>query len=86
VLIDVDHSPDDRLDHGPGAFYTVEGLRRAALHLAPGGVLGVWSYARSSPFANAMHDVFREVRVEEVAFTNAHLQAPQTDWLFFARV
>jgi spermidine synthase len=85
VLIDVDHSPDDRLDHGPGLFYTPGGLTRAKSHLAAGGVLGVWSYAESSPFADALRGVFEEVRVEAVRFTNAHLGEPQTDWLFFAR-
>lgn len=85
VLIDVDHSPDERLDEGPGAFYTRSGLERARTHLAPGGVLGVWSYAESSPFAAALRDTFAEVKVEEVAFVNAHTGEPQSDWLFFAR-
>jgi spermidine synthase len=51
ILIDVDHAPDDRLDEASGRFYTEEGLRLASRHLAPRGVLGVWSYAESSPFA-----------------------------------
>ncbi len=85
ILIDVDHAPDDRLDEANGLFYTQEGLRRASRHLAPGGVLGVWSYAESSPFSRALHRVFDEVRVEGVTFYVAMVQEERTDWLFFAR-
>jgi spermidine synthase len=85
ILIDVDHAPDDRLDEGTGRFYTEDGLRRASRHLAPGGVLGVWSYAKSSPFSRALHAVFDEVRVEEVSFCVAMVEEERTDWLFFAR-
>lgn len=85
ILIDVDHSPEDRLDSGSDSFYTEAGLRRAIRHLAPEGVLGVWSYAESSPFADALQSVFSEVRIEPVTFTNTHIDETMTDWLFFAR-
>lgn len=85
ILIDVDHSPDDQLDTGNESFYTEAGLQRAKLHLAENGVLGVWSYAESSPFANALKKVFREVRIEPVTFENTHIDETMTDWLFFAR-
>jgi len=85
VLIDVDHSPDDRLTAANGFFYSREGLERAKRHLKPGGVLGVWSYAESSPFAAALRETFREVRVEPVEFKNRFVGELQTDWLFFAR-
>ena len=85
VLIDVDHSPDERLDDASGSFYTESGLRRASEHLAPGGVLGVWSYAENSPFADALGKVFGEVRVEPVTFMNHLIDEEVTDWLFFVR-
>jgi spermidine synthase len=85
ILIDVDHSPDERLTAANGFFYTEDGLQRAKKHLKPGGVLGVWSYAESSPFADALRRVFREVRVEPIAFKNRFVGETQTDWLFFAR-
>jgi len=85
VLIDVDHSPDERLDDASGWFYTESGLRRASGHLAPAGVLGVWSYAENSPFADALGEVFGEVRVEAVTFMNHLIDEEVTDWLFFAR-
>ena len=54
-------------------------------HLAPNGILGVWSYAESPPFADALRRVFREVRVEPVTFDNPVLGEDETNWLFFAR-
>lgn len=85
ILIDVDHSPDDRLRSAGPVFYAESGLRQAREHLAPDGVLGVWSYAESSPFADALHNVFAEVRVEPVTVDNDLVGEEQTDWLFFAR-
>lgn len=85
ILIDVDHAPDDPLGSASSFFYTEEGLERASRHLAPGGVLGVWSYAGSSPFARALREVFAEVRVEPVPFFNELIDEETTDWLFFAR-
>ncbi len=85
ILIDVDHSPDERLDTGPGFFYTREGLALAKQHLEPQGVLAVWSYAESSSFSEALADVFSEVLAEPVSFENRLTDQVSTDWLFFAR-
>jgi spermidine synthase len=85
ILIDVDHAPDDQLSDENGFFYTEEGLERARRHLAPGGILGVWSYAESSPFERALRGVFREVRIEPITFFNDLIDEERTDWLFFAR-
>ena len=84
ILIDIDHSPDDRLGEADDSFYTEEGLRRARRHLAPAGVLGVWSYAESSPFSRALETAFDEVRVEPVSYFNDLVDEERTDWLFFA--
>ena len=86
ILIDVDHSPAEPLnDAGNQSFYSPEGLRAARRHLAPDGLLGVWSYADSPRFAAAMREVFTEVRVEPVTFMNDLIDEQTTDWLFFAR-
>jgi len=84
ILIDVDHSPDDRLGGESERFYTVDGLRRARSHLAKGGVLGVWSYAESSPFSEALRQVFENVEVVPVRFMNKLVDQEEVDWLFFA--
>jgi len=84
ILIDVDHSPDERLGEQNSGFYTEAGLRLARQHLAPGGVLGVWSYAESSPFSEALRAVFARVDVEPVIFENRLTDETETNWLFFA--
>lgn len=85
ILIDVDHSPDEHLGSANASFYTQPGLMRAREHLAPGGLLAVWSYAEHSPFAEALRAVFREVRVEAITVYNEIVGEEQSDWLFLAR-
>jgi len=85
ILIDVDHSPEENLGGSNAAFYTAEGLLRAKQHLAPGGLLGVWSYAESSPFATALAASFEQLEVEAVSFLNRLIDETETDWLFLAR-
>jgi spermidine synthase len=85
ILIDVDHSPDEQLGKDNASFYTEAGLQLAKKHLAKGGVLGVWSYAESSPFVAAMRSVFDRVDVEGVTFHNDFMDEAETNWLFLAR-
>jgi len=85
ILIDVDHSPDERLDQASISFYTADGLRAARQHLSANGILGIWSYAESSPFTCALHEVFANVQVEPITHYNHLINQEQTDWLFFAR-
>ena len=86
ILIDVDHSPDDHLDGDNDLFYKEEGLRATRKHLAKDGILGIWSYAESSPFSAALRNVFDEILIKPVTFTNALVNDESfTDWLFFAR-
>ncbi len=85
VLVDVDHSPDENLSAGNDAFYSEEGLALARAHLAPEGVLGVWSYAESPEFERALRRTFAEVRVEELIFTNRLFGDKEANWLYFAR-
>lgn len=84
ILIDVDHSPDERLGERNADFYTEAGLRQARRHLAPGGVLGVWSYAENSPFVTALRAVFARVDIEPVTFDNRLTEETETNWLFLA--
>ncbi len=84
VLVDVDHAPDDHLGAGNESFYTESGLARAKLHLAPEGILAVWSYAESSPFVDALHATFGTVEVVPVTYLNDLVDEQHTDWLFLA--
>jgi spermidine synthase len=84
VLIDVDHAPEDHLGAGNESFYTESGLVQAKHHLAPGGILAVWSYAESSPFVDALRASFETVEVVPVRYFNDLVDEEHTDWLFVA--
>lgn len=85
VLIDVDHSPEERLGEDNEGFYGAAGLARSRAHLAPGGVLGVWSYAESPRFEETLRSVFDEVAVLPVHFFNGFTEEDETNWVFLAR-
>lgn len=88
ILVDVDHSPDEPLGPTSQAFYQVEGLRRVAAHLAPGGVLAVWSAGDDDPrFAAALAEVFPTSACERIRWCNELIDEGQDveDVLFLAR-
>lgn len=70
ILVDVDHTPTERLGPGSEPFYTVAGLGRVAQHLAPGGVLAVWSAGDDEPFAQVVSEVFPTATRERVTWRN----------------
>lgn len=85
IAIDVDHSPEDVLGDQSNRFYSIEGLKQAKTHLVPSGVLGIWSYAESSPLLTNLQQVFTNVDVRCVTVWNDLIDEEQTDWLFFAQ-
>lgn len=85
ILIDVDHAPEEPLAEANAAFYEEAGLRAAKEHLNPGGLLGVWSYAESSPFATSLRSVFADTEIEPVVFDNVLTGEVETNWLFLAK-
>ena len=86
IPIDIDHSPDDRLGSVDQRFYGEEGLFHARQHLAPGGVLGIWSYEESLQLATAMEQVMDRVQVKPVTHVNLLIDQTQTDWLYFGAI
>ena len=85
IVIDVDHSPEDVLGDQSNKFYSESGLAVAKTHLQPNGVIGIWSYAESSPLLESMKSIFADVSVEQVTVFNDLIQEEQTDWLFYGR-
>ena len=85
ILIDVDHSPDERLGETSDSFYAHANLALAARHLAPGGVFGVWSTSENPAFEAELHETFADVRVEPIDFFNETTGRDETNWLFLAR-
>lgn len=85
LLIDVDHSPDERLGETSDSFYAHANLALAARHLRPGGVFALWSTSDSEAFEAELRKTFRDVLVEAIDFFNETVGAPETNWLFLAR-
>jgi spermidine synthase len=88
ILIDVDHSPDSPLDPASRQFYTLDGQASVANHLAPGGVLGVWSADDHDGFAAVLDVTYPEASREHVRWTVEHEgedDEPLDNVLFFAR-
>jgi spermidine synthase len=88
ILVDVDHSPNAPLDVASLDFYSARGQAKVREHLAPGGVLAVWSGSNNDPFAAVMEQSYAEAWVEHVEWSTA----PEADGgqllhnvLFFGR-
>jgi len=84
ILIDVDHTPKERLDESSAPFYAADGQRRVQRHLAPGGVLAVWSAGDDDEFATVLDEVYARSSVEHVTWEDDYL-GTLTDVLFLAR-
>lgn len=71
ILLDVDHTPTFTLDPSHADLYTVEGMRRLARHLAPGGVFALWSDdPPDESFLTVLREVFATVDGHTVEFEN----------------
>jgi spermidine synthase len=71
VLVDIDHSPRHLLADGSAGFYGVEGSRRLAGRIRPGGVFALWSNdPPDDEYLAVLRQVFVDVAAEVVAFPN----------------
>lgn len=85
LLLDVDHSPDERLGGTSDRFYVHEQLLVTARHLEPGGVFGLWSTSESPAFEAELRKTFADVCVEPIDFFNETTGRDETNWLFFGK-
>ena len=85
IIVDVDHSPDERLGETSDSFYTHDSLVLAARHLKAGGVFGVWSTSDSPAFEDELRKTFTDVRVDAIDFFNETTGLDETNWLFLAK-
>lgn len=85
ILVDVDHSPDERLGESSDSFYAHASLVLVAKHLKPGGVFALWSTSDSPAFEAELRKTFEDVRVEPIEFFNETVGHDETNWLFLAR-
>jgi spermidine synthase len=86
ILVDIDHSPDMRLDERSLPFYQPEGLRKVRRHLRPGGIFALWSNDRpDQEFTRRLSDVFTDAWAVPVTFHNALQNREATQTIYLAR-
>jgi len=85
VVVDIDHSPRHLLADGSAGFYGVEGTRRLAAHLTPGGVYSLWSNdPPDDTYLAVLEQVFVDVTAEVVAFPNPLQDREATNTVYLA--
>lgn len=87
VLLDVDHSPSRHLEGFRGGFYEVEGMKKLAANIRPGGVFGLWSDDQADEeFIDIMAEAFDEVWNESVYFPNPLYGGEESNSIYIGRV
>jgi spermidine synthase len=85
VIVDIDHSPRHLLADGSAGFYGVEGTRRLAQHVRPGGVYTLWSNdPPDEAYLAILSQVFVEVAAEVVRFPNPLQDREATNTVYVA--
>lgn len=71
ILVDIDHTPRHLLHPGHASFYGLEGQRRLADRLGPGGVYALWSDdPPDEDYLSVLEQVFASCEAHVVAFAN----------------
>jgi len=87
ILLDVDHTPTFTLDASHADLYTVEGMRRLARHLRPGGVFALWSDdPPEASFLAVLREVFDVVEGHTVEFANPLTEGISRNGVYVARL
>jgi len=83
VLVDIDHTPRQVLHPSHAAFYTVDGLRRVAGHLHPGGVFALWSDdPPDTGFMAGLEEVFATPAAHVVSFPNPYIDGESANTVY----
>jgi spermidine synthase len=86
IVVDIDHSPRHVLQPTNVDFYELDGTRRLADRLRPGGVFSLWS--NDPPDGEYLADLaqaFVDVRAEVVTFANPLQGRDATNTVYLAR-
>ncbi|MBL4846960.1 MAG: spermidine synthase [Planctomycetes bacterium] len=87
ILIDVDHTPTEHLGPTSAPFYTAAAQATIKAHLAPEGVLAVWSAGDNDDYAATLGACFAQTHREHVSWINELINDGQEieDVIFLAR-
>jgi len=86
ILLDIDHSPRQRLANLSDDFYRHDGLARLGNHLHPDGVFAMWSNdPPDADFMLELRSVFARTHAKTVEFPNPYTGAAATCTIYTAR-
>ncbi len=86
VLLDIDHAPDHLLEAGHAGLYDVDGLRRLAAWLHPGGVFALWSNnPPDDGFLERLKGGFAEADAHVIPFPNPYTGGESSNTVYIAR-
>jgi spermidine synthase len=86
VLLDVDHSPRHVLHPDNAGFYTVDGMRRLADRLRPGGVFALWSNdPPDADFIAVLAEVFESATAHVISFPNPLQERDSANTVYVAQ-
>lgn len=86
ILVDIDHTPEHRLDAWHDSFYEVGSLSLVKQHLCSGGLFGLWSNeAPDAGFVERLQQAFGEARAEPVHFHNPYQDREFVQSVYLAR-
>ncbi|MDX6230759.1 MAG: hypothetical protein QOI76_4149 [Frankiales bacterium] len=87
ILVDIDHTPRHVLHPSHAAFYSLEGLRRVAGRLHPGGVFALWSDdPPDEEFMTLLDAVFAGSAAHVVPFPNPITGGESANTVYVATV
>jgi spermidine synthase len=86
ILVDIDHTPRHLLHPSHAGFYGLEGQRRVAARLNPGGVFGLWSDATpDDDYVAVAEQVFASCEAHVVTFPNPLTGGEAANTVYLAR-
>ena len=87
ILVDIDHTPRHLLHPSHGPFYGLEGQRRLADRLDPGGVFALWSDdPPDEGFVAVVEGVFGSCEAHVVSFPNPLTGGHATNTVYVATI
>jgi spermidine synthase len=87
ILVDIDHTPRHLLHQRHGAFYGLEGQRRLAERLLPGGVYALWSDdPPDRDYLAVVERSFAACEAHVVSFPNPLIGGTSENTVYVARV
>lgn len=85
VLLDIDHSPEHRLDDRSRAFYSPRGMQTLATKLHAGGIFGLWSNdPPDDAFRHLLCTAFGSVESHEIRFANPYTGGESASTVYLA--